>query len=177
MGDLLTFARHYEPDLTDTDINELLQRTVALRSYELRVHNIAVHWDLDPDLPAIRADAHRLQQVILNLIFNAEQAVLSVKDEGLIRVSSQRCPDGRNIRFAVADNGPGIPEDYREKIFEKFYRVGDEMVRQTEGSGLGLYLARELVRQMGGSLVAESPGLGCGTTFRICLPLAHEEQT
>jgi signal transduction histidine kinase len=84
---------------------------------------------------------------------------------------------GAAAAIDVSDQGIGLAETEREKIFEKFYRVGDEMVRQAEGSGLGLYLARELVRQMGGNLVAESPGLGQGTTFRITLPATQEGQT
>ena len=76
----------------------------------------------------------------------------------------------------VHDHGIGLAAEERERIFEKFYRVGDEMVRQTEGTGLGLYLARELVRQLGGSITAASPGVGKGATFRVTLPLDREEQ-
>ncbi len=170
VGDLLTFARHYEPDLTDTDVNELLQRTVALRSYELRVHNITVQWDLDPQLPVIRADSHRLQRVILNLIFNAEQALLSAKDKGLIRVRSERSPDGRRIRFAVADDGPGIRPEHLDRIFDPFFttkQVGT-------GTGLGLSISYGIVKEHGGRIWAESQ-FGAGATFVVELPLAPAE--
>jgi len=82
---------------------------------------------------------------------------------------------GEWAAIEVRDQGIGLAAEEREKIFQKFYRVGEEMVRQTEGTGLGLYLARELVRQVGGSITAESPGVGRGTTFRVTLPLASEE--
>jgi signal transduction histidine kinase len=82
---------------------------------------------------------------------------------------------GEWAAIEVRDQGIGLAVEEREKIFQKFYRVGEEMVRQTEGTGLGLYLARELVRQVGGSITAESPGVGRGTTFRVTLPLSSKE--
>ena len=162
--DLLTFARRYEPELTDTDVNELLQRTVALRSYDLRVHNIAVRWDLTP-LPLIRADPHRLQQVILNLVFNAEQAILGEREGGLISIRSRAEADG-HIRFAVADNGPGILPEHLSKIFDPFFTTKEVGA----GTGLGLSISYGIVKEHGGRIWAESQP-GAGATFYVELPL------
>ena len=167
--DLLTFARRYEPELTDTDVNELLRRTVALRSYELRVRSIAVQWALDPALPTIQADPHRLQQVILNLLFNAEQAILSAAEEGCITIRSLALPDGQGIRFEVADTGPGIAPEHMGRIFDPFFttkKVGD-------GAGLGLSTAYGIVKEHGGRIWAESEP-GAGATFIVELPLAAQ---
>jgi len=167
--DLLTFARRYEPELTDTDINELLQRTVALRSYELRVRSIAVQWALDPALPTIQADPHRLQQVILNLVFNAEQAILSTAEEGCITIRSLALAGGQGVRFEVADTGPGIAPEHMGRIFDPFFttkNVGD-------GAGLGLSTAYGIVKEHGGRIWAESRP-GAGATFIVELPLAAE---
>jgi signal transduction histidine kinase len=109
--------------------------------------------------------------VLRNLLDNAAKYGGADKP---VQVTVARQGDWAAIE--VRDQGIGLAVEEREKIFEKFYRVGEEMVRQTEGTGLGLYLARELVRQLGGGITAESPGVGKGTTFRVTLPLDHEVQ-
>ena len=125
-----------------------------------------------PDQPLhARYDLGVLKTVLRNLLDNA--AKYGGADRP-VRVAVARQGDWAAIE--VCDQGIGLAAEEREKIFQKFYRVGEEMVRQTEGSGLGLYLARELIRQMGGSIAAESPGVGQGTTFRVSLPLHGEEQ-
>jgi signal transduction histidine kinase len=124
-----------------------------------------------PDQPlCARYDLGVLKTVLRNLLDNAAKYGGADKP---VRVAVARQRDWASIE--VCDQGIGLAAEEHEKIFQKFYRVGEEMVRQTEGSGLGLYLARELVRQMGGSITAESPGVGQGTTFRVSLPLHGEE--
>jgi histidine kinase len=125
-----------------------------------------------PDQPLhARYDLGVLKTVLRNLLDNA--AKYGGADRP-VRVAVARQGDWAAIE--VCDQGIGLAAEEHEKIFQKFYRVGEEMVRQTEGSGLGLYLARELVRQMGGSITAESPGVGQGSTFRVSLTLHGEEQ-
>ena len=125
-----------------------------------------------PDQPLhARYDLGVLKTVLRNLLDNA--AKYGGADRP-VRVAVAR--QGNWATIEVCDHGIGLAAEEREKIFQKFYRVGEEMVRQAEGSGLGLYLARELIRQMGGSIAAESPGVGQGTTFRVSLPLHGEEQ-
>lgn len=163
--DLLTFARHYEPEWTDIDLNDLLQRTVALRSYDLRVRSIVVEWALDPDLPPIQADPQRLQQAILSLVFNAERAVLSAAEGGCITIRSAVGPDGGHVRFEVADSGPGIDPEHMARIFDPFFST------KAGGTGLGLSTAYGIVKEHGGRIWAESPP-GAGATFIVELPLA-----
>lgn len=169
--DLLTFARRYEPEFTDTDVNELLQRTVALRSYELHVHSIAVEWALDPDLPTIEADPHRLQQVILNLVFNAEQAILSAAEEGCITVCSSALASG-GIRFEVADTGPGIAPEHMGRIFDPFFTTKGVGT----GAGLGLSTAYGIVKEHGGRIWAEGQP-DAGATVIVELPLIAQQST
>ena len=126
-----------------------------------------------PDQPLYaRYDLGVLKTVLRNLLDNA--AKYGGADRP-VRVAVARQGDWAAIE--VCDQGIGLAAEEREKIFQKFYRVGEEMVRQTEGSGLGLYLARELIRQMGGRITVESPGVGQGTTFRVSLPLHGQGQT
>jgi signal transduction histidine kinase len=117
-----------------------------------------------------RYDLGVLKTVLRNLLDNAAKYGGADKP---VRVAVARKGDCATIE--VSDQGIGLAAEEREKIFQKFYRVGEEMVRQTEGSGLGLYLARELIRQLGGGITAESPGVGKGTTFQVTLPLSNEE--
>jgi signal transduction histidine kinase len=129
---------------------------------------------VDLTLPAqplhARYDLGVLKTVLRNLLDNA--AKYGGADQPVhVAVARQ----GEWAAIEVRDQGIGLAAEEREKIFQKFYRVGEEMVRQTEGTGLGLYLARELVRQVGGSITAESPGVGRGTTFRVTLPLSSKE--
>jgi two-component system phosphate regulon sensor histidine kinase PhoR len=130
--------------------------------------------NVDLALPAgplhARYDLGVLKTVLRNLLDNAGKYGGADKS---VHVSVARQGDWAAIE--VRDQGIGLAAEEREKIFQKFYRVGEEMVRQTEGSGLGLYLVRELVHQVGGTIKAESPGVGRGTTFRVALPLDSED--
>ncbi|HOG46322.1 MAG TPA: GAF domain-containing protein [Anaerolineae bacterium] len=167
--DLLTFARRYEPECSDTDVNELLQRTVALRSYELRVRSVAVQWALDPCLPVIQADPHRLQQVILALIFNAEQAILGAAEEGQITIHSSLAHGGNHIRFEVTDSGPGIRPEHMARIFDPFFTTKPVGT----GAGLGLSTAYGIVKEHSGRIWAENRP-GEGATFVVELPIAGD---
>ena len=133
------------------------------------------HLNVEVALPAeplhARYDLGVLKTVLRNLLDNAAKYGDAEKTVH-VTVAQQ----GDSAAIEVRDHGIGLAEDEREKIFQKFYRVGEEMVRQTEGTGLGLYLARELVRQLDGCITAESPGVGKGTTFRVTLPLDREAQ-
>jgi signal transduction histidine kinase len=124
-----------------------------------------------PDEPVYaRYDLGVLKTVLRNLLDNS--AKYGGADKPVcVTVARQ----GTWATIDVRDHGIGLAAEEHEKIFQKFYRVGEEMVRQTEGTGLGLYLVRELVRQLGGSIAAESPGVGKGTSFRVALPLAEQE--
>jgi two-component system, OmpR family, sensor histidine kinase VicK len=114
----------------------------------------------------VHADRDRIDQVLSNLL---ENAVKYSPDGGTIRVGYDRV--GRRLRFRVADEGIGIPLDESERIFEKFYRLDPELLRGVGGTGLGLYISRELADRMQGSIWVDSI-FGEGSTFYFELPLA-----
>jgi signal transduction histidine kinase len=126
--------------------------------------------NLEVALPAeplhARYDLGVLKTVLRNLLDNA--AKYGGADQPVQLIVARQ---GDWAAIEIRDQGIGLAAEEREKIFQKFYRVGEEMVRQTEGTGLGLYLVRELVRHLGGTVTAESPGVGKGTSFRVTLPL------
>ena len=115
---------------------------------------------------AVAADAEKLRQILGNLI---ENAVKYSPQGGTIRVGYERVE--RRLRYWVADQGIGIPPEERERIFEKFYRLDPELLMGVGGTGLGLYISRELADRMGGSIWVDS-ALGEGSTFYFELPLA-----
>ena len=130
-----------------------------------------VQVELEPPaepLPAVAADTEHLRQVLGNVI---ENAVKYSPDGGVVRV--RLAPAGRYLRFAVADEGLGIPAGERGRIFEKFYRLDPEMTHGIGGTGLGLYICRELVRQVDGRIWVE-PNDDKGSVFFVDVPFAAE---
>jgi signal transduction histidine kinase len=144
---------------------DLVDLTQVVRE-ELAHKDLAFELVVSDDSVKARYDRGVLRTVMRNLLENA--AKYGGKAPVQLRLSAQ----APWAVLDVADQGIGLAPEELERIFEKFYRVGDEMVRQSEGTGLGLYLARELLRQSGGEISAHSPGLGHGTTFRVRLPLS-----
>jgi signal transduction histidine kinase/CheY-like chemotaxis protein len=127
-------------------------------------HAITLDLDVAPDVDVVEADELRFKQVVLNLVSNA---VKFTPDGGRVAVSARR--QGRQLLVAVADNGPGIPESDRERIFESFQQ-GGRGAPKAEGTGLGLTLSRRIVQLFGGRLWLESE-LGRGTTFTFTVPV------
>jgi two-component system NtrC family sensor kinase len=163
---LLTFARQEKPERKVTDVNLVLKRTLELRAYELKVSNIEVSTELTEDLPETMADPHQLQQVFLNLIVNAEQAMIDAHGKGLLRIST-RSETGKLLIF-FSDDGPGIPRENLRRIFEPFFTtktVG-------KGTGLGLSICQGIIGEHGGRIDVVST-VGRGTTFIIELPVTR----
>jgi len=161
---LLTFARQETPERKLVNVNSIIRKSVELRSYELRVSNVDVSTELDDALPETMADPHQLQQVFLNLIVNAEHAMIEAHGKGLLRVSSRREEGKLHIFFS--DDGPGIPNENLHRIFEPFFTtkaVG-------KGTGLGLSICQGIIVEHGGKIDVEST-VGRGTTFIIELPI------
>jgi two-component system NtrC family sensor kinase len=161
---LLTFARQEKPERKPTDINAVLRKTLELRAYELKVSNIEVSIELAEELPETMADPHQLQQVFLNLIVNAEHAMLTSHGKGLLRLST-RAESGKILVF-FSDDGPGIPKENLRRVFEPFFTtkaVG-------KGTGLGLSICQGIVDEHSGRIDVEST-VGRGTTFIIELPV------
>ena len=163
---LLSFARKQKPERTLTSVNEILGRTVELRSYELQVNNIELVLELDPQLPRTIADAHQLQQVFLNVITNAEQAMLETRGRGRLTIRTRNDIAGGRIVVEVTDDGPGIPEQHLTKIFDPFFTTKEV----GKGTGLGLSLAYGIIKEHAGNIYARSR-LGEGSTFVIELPV------
>ncbi|HEX6212404.1 MAG TPA: ATP-binding protein [Methylomirabilota bacterium] len=160
---LLTFGRKMPLARTRVDVGELAEKVLALTFGELHVTDVKVSREFAPGLPPVWADANQLQQVLVNLITNAKQAMADVEGERRLRISLQRAEPGR-VRIQVADTGPGIPDDVISKIFDPF------VTTKTEGTGLGLSISYGIVREHGGTLTVESTP-GQGAVFTIELPI------
>jgi PAS domain S-box-containing protein len=158
---LLSFARQHKPERAPVQLNQILEDTLALRDYDLRMKNIRVHLELAPDLPVTAADPHQLQQVFLNMVNNAVDAVLEDSSEGDLWVRT----DLRGDRLAVefTDSGPGVREPSR--VFDPFYTtkpVG-------KGTGLGLSICYGIVTEHGGTINVRNVHPR-GASFTIELP-------
>ncbi|HOR01064.1 MAG TPA: ATP-binding protein [Anaerolineae bacterium] len=163
---LLTFARQSRMQVAEVDVNALLELTLEFLEPQLEGGGIDVVLDLDPCLPRTLADAGQLQQVFLNLLSNAMQAMAAVQGEHTLRLETRTTPT--ELRIAVHDSGPGIAHELLRRVFDPFFttkRVG-------EGTGLGLSICYGIVREHGGRIWAESEP-GHGATFFVELPLRH----
>jgi PAS domain S-box-containing protein len=158
---LLSFARQHKPERVAVQLNQILKDTLALRDYDLRLSNIRVHYDLAPDLPMTGADPHQLQQVFLNIVNNAVDAILEHSSEGELWVSTRSKDDCLIVEFK--DSGPGVKDASR--VFDPFYTtkpVG-------KGTGLGLSICYGIVTEHGGS-ISVSNVQPSGACFIIELP-------
>jgi len=159
---LLSFARQHKPERIPVKINTVMEDTLALRDYDLRMGQIRIHLELAQDLPLISADPHQLQQVFLNLINNAVDAILEHSAEGDLWVTSG--VDEKNIFMQLTDSGPGVKDPAR--VFDPFYTtkpVG-------KGTGLGLSIWYGSITEHGGTIRVKNSHPR-GACFRIELPL------
>ena len=164
---LLLFSRETKPERRAVHLNEVIERTLSLRSYELKLENIEVELVLDPGLPQTLADAAQLQQVVLNLILNAEQAIVLARGEeasiGRILIRTRRLA-GDRLAMEVSDNGPGIPPEIVARIFDPFFTTKPPGV----GTGLGLSIVYGIVQAHGGEVMFNSlPGRGATLTVEL----------
>lgn len=167
--DLLTLVRKREAERrVRVNLNEIVEYIVGTRRYALETHGIACVVDLDSQLPVIVGDRTQLEQVMLNLLNNAEQAIRSAHDEGgsvHIRTRS----DGPNAVLEVEDDGPGVPNDARERIWDPFWTTKGLVA----GTGLGLTVVRDIVAGHGGDIRVENisgAGGAQGARFVVHLP-------
>ena len=154
---LLTFARRRQPERKLISINKIITDVLEIVSYQLRTNNIEAKSELGTDLPCVVGDEHQIQQVILNLINNARQAIEAHQPSGKLTISTQSF--GQTVRILVSDNGPGIAPENVSKIFNPFFTtkgVG-------KGTGLGLSLCYGLIQEHGGTITVASE-LGAGAT-------------
>ena len=163
MRNLLMFARQSPQSIEPSDINEVVGRAVSLVRHRLELSGTALELDLASDLPAVPCDANQIQQVVLGLMVNAEEAM---GDGGCIRVSTRRDAGLKTVEIRVRDNGPGIAAGVLAQIFEPFFTTKADVHR----TGLGLAVARSIVEQHGGTILAESVE-GSGAEFVVSLPV------
>jgi CheY-like chemotaxis protein len=164
---LLLFARQRPAERTTVSLNDVLEQTLALRSNQLQISAIAVEKKFTRGLPSVLADQHQLEQVFLNLLLNAEQAILEGKHGGRITLTTSVNRDGRSVYAEVIDDGPGIPAEALPHVFEPFFTTKTVGT----GTGLGLSVSYGIVEEHGGHLGVESrPGR---TVFRLELPVAQ----
>ena len=161
---LLSFARKHAPEKKQESLNECLEKVLDLKSYHLRSSQIDTRLELDPSVPETRFDFHQIEQVALNLLNNAEQAMRTMKTDGQIVLRSGR--NGDHVWFECEDNGPGIPPAVRERIFDPFFTTKD----YGEGTGLGLSVSFGIVQEHGGSIELLRSGAD-GSCFRVELPI------
>ena len=164
---LLTFARKRQTTRALVDINQVVRETLALRAYEQRLTNVTVIDALAAGLPQVFADGHQIQQVLLNLVINGEQAMLSANGRGVLVVRSWHDAGEESVVLEINDDGPGIPNDLQPKIFEPFFTTKEV----GQGTGLGLTVAYAIVQEHGGRIRVES-NPGSGASFFVELPVS-----
>ena len=130
------------------DVNQVVRETLALRAYEQRVSNITVIDALATGLPQVFADGYQIQQVLLNLVINAEQAMLSANGRGILVVRTWHDIEQESIVLEINDDGPGIPDEVQPKIFDPFFTTKEV----GKGTGLGLTVAYAIVQEHGGRI-------------------------
>ena len=172
INNILDFSRieagRKEYDFRETDLRELVRNTLDSYRYQIEQHGFTYEEKID-EVPPVRVDREAMARSLVNLVNNA---LKYSQDRKFIGVSLYR--DNGSVKLEVVDHGIGIPHQEQSKIFEKFYRVGDPLVHNTKGSGLGLSLVRHIAQAHGGDvLVDSSPGQG--SKFTITLPMNPAE--
>jgi signal transduction histidine kinase/CheY-like chemotaxis protein len=167
---LLLSARESRPERKRVSLNQVVQRALDLQRFGSAAEKIRIELDLDPTLPFVTGDAGQLQQVLMNLIGNARQAIVQEGKAGTIRLRTARTGERRAI-LQVIDNGPGIPLTILARIFDPFFTTKPEGV----GTGLGLAIVLSVVREHGGQVSVASPPEG-GVAFTVELPMITETE-
>lgn len=159
---LLNFSSHDET-ISEVDLNLTVEFILNFLNFEAARRGVSVLKQLDHTLPTIRLDANLLKQILLNIIMNALQAM---EDGGGKLLVETAAAEAGAIRFIITDNGPGIPANVIDRIFDRYFTTK----KPGEGTGLGLFVTKNLVEAMGGGIMVTSRS-GGGTKFTVTLPL------
>ncbi len=165
VGELLGFARRHPAERAAVRLPELLRATLALRERRLSASGVEVEMDVADDLPPVRGDRHQLQQLFLNVLVNAEQAL--EESGSRLRIAARAEAARGGVEVEIWNDGPPIPPRALPRLFEPLFttKPGDR------GTGLGLFICRRIAGEHGGSIRASSDG--SGTSFIIFIPSAH----
>jgi two-component system NtrC family sensor kinase len=164
---LLSFARQDSPERRAVNLHTVVDEVLEIMAYDLRTSDVTIAREFAPKLPPIMADPHQLQQVFVNILSNARQAMEPFQRKGRITIRTREV--GPSVVIEFEDNGPGIRSEHLARIFDPFFTtkpVG-------KGTGLGLSLCYGIIQEHGGIITARS-GLGQGATFAIELPVATD---
>lgn len=159
---LMKFARQEKMEYQPTDLNDVAKHAMAIVDHQLSLNEVKIQMNLADNLPEINGNANQLQQVLMNFAINAQQALDG--KPGVVRLTTSKTDDG-DVLLVFADNGPGIPEDIREKIFEPFFTTKPA----GKGTGLGLSVTYGIIKDHKGEITIESE-LGTGTAFVMKFP-------
>jgi PAS domain S-box-containing protein len=162
----LALARRTPPHRAHVDLNVIIEEAMTVLAYTLQVDNVEVSQDLAADLPPLWADRHQLHQVLVNLITNAHQALSEIHSPRRLVLTTRYDSLLNLVTLEVADSGPGIRPELRERIFEPFFTTKPPGI----GTGLGLPICKGIIEGHGGTISIESQ-VGAGTMFRINLPV------
>jgi two-component system NtrC family sensor kinase len=160
---LLDFARQTKPERTESNINLVLNEVIALLEHQAIFHNIEIVNERNPSVPFVNVDVAQMQEVFMNLVLNAAQAM---EGKGVLTTITRITRDGESVEIEIRDTGPGIPKEHLDKIFEPFYTT-KEIGR---GTGLGLSIAYGIVERHHGRIWVESQ-VGKGTSFFVRIPI------
>jgi len=163
--DLLELSRQDRPRIEPISVNNILGSLISLFESQALFQNIEIVQNFEDELPNIMADFSRLEQVFMNIILNAAEAM---KGKGKLNISTYKSEDGKHIKIEFADTGPGISEEEQNKVFEPFYTTKEA----GKGTGLGLAVSYGIIQKHNGTIEIDSQ-VGVGTTFIITLPINH----
>jgi C4-dicarboxylate-specific signal transduction histidine kinase len=168
---LRDFSRQSKGARQITDLNEVVAQAFNFLGQQLKVRNIDVVQELDPALPPLWADPFQIEQVVVNLVTNARDA-MDASGRGAISASTRVIGDGW-VALSVTDTGPGIPNDLQTRIFDPFFTTKEV----GKGTGLGLSICHRIIEEHGGEILVQSPAAeGRGACFTVRLPISLREE-